>query len=51
MFGRVLGVLIPRDCVVGSQLNSSGKQMLLRPVALCREQGAAMGVHGSKSAP
>ena len=25
-----------------------GKQMLLSPVASCREQGAAMGVFGSK---
>ena len=46
MFGRVLGVLIPRDCVVVSQLNSKGKQMLLSPVAPCREQGAAMDVFG-----
>ena len=34
-----------------SQLFSKGKQMLLSPVAHCREQEAAMGVHGFKSAP
>ena len=29
-----------------SQLFSMGKQMLLSPVAPCREQGAASGVYG-----
>ena len=46
------GELFVSERLCGSKpVVSKGKQMLLSPVALCREQGAAMGVYGFKCAP